>query len=304
MGLFDKAVGKDEPRIPKYEELADTDWIARNRDLNSKTWTNLNRDWNNVNVLDDNVRQQLNAYNDSIYNRAEKDFDRSYGQTMNKYLARDYNRLGTTGGAQSLLTRDNYNLAQQRKLADLEYDRALNYENMVNNELNRRYKWLNQNLNSFNTSGQTTQANDVANWMIRNGNLDRQYQQDIQDYNNSWIHQLGQLAGTAGQALATGFGGPIGNALAGSVNNSLFGDYHQGGTFSMDSPFNNMYSTNNVLGQMGIMGSPWFRSLVGSDSSNQQGSLGPLSSKLGYNPDNYQGIDRRNWLGQSTLFGY
>lgn len=292
MGLFDKAMGKDEPQVPKYEELADTDWITRNRNLNAKTWKNLDRDWNSVNVMDDNIRQQLNAYNDSIYNRAKSDFDRDYSQTMNKYLARDYNRLGTTGGTSSLLTRDNYNLSKQRELADLEYDRAINYENMVNNELNRRYKWLNQNVNSFNTSGQTTQSNDVANWLIRNKNLDQQYLRDIQDYNNSWIHYLGQGLGTVGQGIASFYGGPIGNALAGQANNMLFGDYTSPTSgYSMSSPLNSLYSNlgNAIGGQFGRMGSNWFTS--NDEQSNTSGSTGPLGNSLGYNQNNYNGLN-------------
>lgn len=273
MGLFDKAVGKDDPKIPQYEELADTPWITRNRNLNTKTWENLNRDWNNTNVFDDNVRQQLNAYNDDIYNRAKSDFDRDYSQTMNKYMARDYNRLGTTGGGQSLLTRDNYNLAKQRELADLNYNKAINYENMINQELNRRYKWLDQNYNAFSSSGNTAQNMDVANWMIRNKNLDRQYQQDIQDYNNSWAHLIGQGLGTVGQLAGAYSGGPVGYALAGQASNSLFGDYNPGNTYSYSSPGDNLFSDlgNEISGQFGRWGSPWFKSLKDRNSSDNSG---------------------------------
>ena len=212
------AFGKDKPSVPKYQEMADTPWMTRNRELNTTSYNNLNRDLNRVNVFDDATKQQLEAYNDSIYNRAVSDFNRDYSQTMNKYLARDYNRFGTTGGASSLLTRDNYNLVQQRKLADMEYQRALNYEDMINQELNRRYKWLDTNYNYFTDSGKVTQDNDLRNWAIRNQNLDRQYYNDVQDYNNSFGHQLGKVATAVGAGLGTMVNPALGMAIYGAGN--------------------------------------------------------------------------------------
>lgn len=206
-----------------YQEMEDTDWIKRNRNLNTTSWNNLSRDLNNVNVFDDATKQQLNAYNDSIYNRAKSDFDRDYSQTMNKYLARDYNRFGTTGGTSSLLTRDNYNLAKQRELADLEYQRALNYEDMINQELNRRYKWLDTNYNYFTNSGNEIQTNDLRNWNIRNQNLDRAYSNDVSDYNNSFGQKLGKVATAIGGTIGTMINPALGAGIYG-LGNAVFHD--------------------------------------------------------------------------------
>lgn len=212
------AFGKSKPKVPTYQTMKDTPWITRNRDLNTDAYDNLSRDWNNVNVFDDATKQQLNAYNDSIYNRAVSDFDRDYAQTMNKYMARDYNRFGTTGASNSLLTRDNYNLAQQRKLADMEYNRAINYENMIDRELARRYNWLNANNQLFNTTGKITQENDLRNWAIQNQNIDRQYANDIQDYNNSFGHQLGKIGTMVGAGIGTLINPALGMAIYGAGN--------------------------------------------------------------------------------------
>lgn len=217
------AFGKSKPKVPTYQTMKDTPWITRNRDLNTNAYDNLSRDWNNVNVFDDATKQQLNAYNDSIYNRAVSDFDRDYAQTMNKYMARDYNRFGTTGASSSLLTRDNYNLAKQRKLADMEYNRAINYEDMVDKELARRYNWLNANNQLFNTTGKITQENDLRNWLIQQQNKDRQYMNDIQQYNDRNV--FGKTLGTLGSvALGLTPLGPLGYMGGQALTSGLFGD--------------------------------------------------------------------------------
>ena len=249
-----------KPKRPKYEQQADTPWITRNRDMNTWSYQNVADNINRVNVFDDATRQSLNDYVDSIYNRATSDFDRNYAQTMNKYLSRDYNRLGTTGSSSGLLTRDNYNLQQQRKLADLAYDRALRYEDMIDQELNRRYKFLDTNYNYFTNSGQTTQAFDDANWKIRNMNKDIQYLNDIQSYNskaNTW-NAIGKTLSTVGGAVAnaflpgsgfivTGLGNSLTDAFASPINasgSSAYGLYGNKGTGYVGSSYGN---SSNIL---------------------------------------------------------
>ena len=236
---------KSKPKRPLYEEQQDTDWITRNRNLNEQTYNNVSKNLNRVNVFDDATKQSLQNYADSIYNRALSDFDRSYNQTMNKTLARDYNRFGTTGASTSLLNRDNYNLQQQRKLADLAYDKALYNEDLINNELQRRYKTLNTNYNYFTDSGKTIQDFDNANWQIRNMNKDVQYLNDIQDYNNSFEHKTDQLAHQIGGAVASIWLGPAGIALGNMAQNAFASDAEAYGNGFLGS-YTNAYNGNNA----------------------------------------------------------
>lgn len=291
------AFGKKKPQLGMYQEQKDTPWITRNRELNTDVYGNLSRDLNRVNVFDDATRQQLNAYNDSIYNRAVKDFDRDYAQTMNRYLARDYDRFGTTGGSSSLLTRDNYNLAQQRKLADLEYQRGLNYEDMVNQELSRRYNWLNLNNQLFRQTGDITQAFDNANWKIRNQNVDRRYTNDLQRYNEkAGLMNLG--ANALGVALAPFTGGTsllIGNALGGvlgaEAGNLLAG---QAGS-NVDAGITNAMKN---LGYYGGQSGKW--NIFKDYASNLQGDTVPTnrgySNVLDFLASQSSNLDYDNWL--------
>ena len=278
------ALGKSKPKVPMYQEMKDTPWITRNRELNTTTYGNINRDLNNVNVFDDATKQQLNSVVDDWYNRSLSDFDRSYAQTMNKYLARDYNRLGTTGGTSSLLTRDNYNLAQQRKLADLASNRSDRYDDLINQELNRRYKWLDTNYNYFTNSGNEIQTNDLRNWAIRNQNLDRQYQNDISKYNNSAGMQLGKIGTLIGSGIATAFGGPLagmavaglGNALTSDATNMLGG---ANDAINLGINYNDLYKGAQNLGAR--YGLPYWS--TGSNLKGDEVSSGynPFSSSLG-----------------------
>lgn len=217
------AFGKSKPKVPMYQTMKDTPWITRNRDLNTDAYDNLSRDLNNVNVFDDATKQQLNSVVDDWYNRSVSDFDRAYNDTMRKTLARDYNRFGTTGASNSLLSRDYNNLMSQRALADLASNRSDRYDQLINNELNRRYKWLDTNYNYFTNSGKITQENDLRNWLIQQQNKDRQYMNDIQQYNDRNV--FGKTLGTLGSvALGLTPLGPLGYMGGQALTSGLFGD--------------------------------------------------------------------------------
>jgi len=100
----------------------------------------------------------------------------------------------------------------------MEYNRAINYEDMLDRELSRRYNWLNANNQLFNTTGKITQENDLRNWAIQNQNLDRQYANDIQDYNNSFGHQLGKIGTMVGAGIGTMINPALGMAIYGAGN--------------------------------------------------------------------------------------
>lgn len=246
------AFGKSKPKVPMYQTMKDTPWITRNRDLNSDAYDNLSRDWNNVNVFDDATKQQLNSVVDDWYNRSVSDFDRAYNDTMRRTLARDYNRFGTTGASNSLLSRDYNNLMSQRALADLASNRSDRYDQLINNELNRRYKWLDANNQLFNTTGNTIQTNDLRNWAIQNQNIDRQYANDIQDYNNSFGHTLGKVGTAIGAGIGTMINPALGMAIYGA-GNALNSDAQNmlggaNGAIDLGIDYNKIFDVGSYLG--------------------------------------------------------
>lgn len=207
---------------PMYEEMADTSWITGLRGIGDKGNQGILDNYNKVNVFDDQTQADLNGRVNSIYNRALGDFDRDYRETMGKTLANDYGRFGTTGATPSLYNRDVYNLQQQRKLADMQYNKASTYDQFLNNELQRRYDTMNM-FKGMSDMGKTPYQQDLANWQIRNTNKDRQWMNDI-DYNNyknqrtsNWITSIPQAAG----AIIGGiYGGPAGSMIGGQLGKS------------------------------------------------------------------------------------
>lgn len=245
---------KRKPKVPMYQTMKDTPWITRNRDLNTDAYDNLSRDWNNVNVFDDATKQQLNSVVDDWYNRSVSDFDRAYNDTMRRTLARDYNRFGTTGASNSLLSRDYNNLMSQRALADLASNRSDRYDRLINNELARRYKWLDTNYNYFTNSGKITQENDLRNWAIQQQNIDRQYANDIQDYNNSFEHQTDQLIHKIGGAVASIWLGPAGIEMGNAMSDAFASDAQNmlGGLNGIGSKsYGSNYNWGDAVGYLG-----------------------------------------------------
>lgn len=245
---------KSKPKVPMYQTMKDTPWITRNRDLNTNAYDNLSRDLNNVNVFDDATKQQLNSVVDDWYNRSVSDFDRAYNNTMRRTLARDYNRFGTTGASNSLLSRDYNNLMSQRALADLASNRSDRYDQLINNELARRYKWLDTNYNYFTNSGKITQENDLRNWLIQQQNKDRQYMNDIQDYNNSFEHQTDQLMHKIGGAVASIWLGPAGIEMGNAMTDAFASDAQNmlGGSNGIGSKsYGSNYNWGDAVGYLG-----------------------------------------------------
>lgn len=283
------ALGKSKPKVPMYQEMEDTPWITRNRDLNQMTYGNINRDLNRVNVFDDAIKQQLNSVVDDWYNRSLSDFDRSYNDTMRKTLARDYNRFGTTGNASSLLSRDYQNLMSQRALADLASNRSDRYDNLIQQELSNRYKWLDTNYNYFTNSGKVTQDLDKMNWELRNKNLDRQYANDIQSYNDK--NALGKTLGTLGTAVAGYFGGPLGFTAGQALTSGLFGDAQNmlggpSGATNIDT--SGLYDAIAYTGAKNGRGIWSSDKLLGDQVSGSSNGYNPFSASLGtYGSSNY-----------------
>lgn len=184
--------GRKTPDIPMYEEMKDTPYISNLRDLSQRGYEGYRDNYNRVNTFSPETQASLNARVNDVYRRAEGDFDRQYRDTMQKYANANYGQFGTLNATPALYRTDMENLQQQRKLADLSYNKALYYDDVVNNELNRRYKTLDM-FNQMLEKGQTPYQQDLKNWDIRNTNLDREFQNQVARYNQkgNWGRFIG-----------------------------------------------------------------------------------------------------------------
>lgn len=254
---------------PLYEEMEDTPWITGLREIGDAGNQGILDNYNKVNVFDELTQRDLDSRVNSIYNRALGDFERDYRNTMEKTLARDYGRFGTTGATPSLYNRDIYNLQQQRKLADLQYDKASTYDNFLNSELGRRYATMNM-FDQMSQKGETPYKQDLMNWQIRNLNKDRQWMNDI-DYNNykNWRNsQWIEVPMTVAGAVVGGyFGGPQG-AMMGAEQGRKDGQMFSGLMFGEQQGYGGWQGYNFADGLAGSMGN-MYNALGGSSTQGQ-----------------------------------
>ena len=208
---------KKTPKHEAYEEFKDTPWITQGREIADIGGKGVLENYNKVNVFDEPTQASLEARNNAIYNRAFGDMERAYTDTMNKYNAANYNQFGTLNATSPAYRTDEYQRQFQRQLDDLAYNKAINYENLINNELQRRYNTLNM-FGDLYQYGQTPHQVDLANWNTRNTNKDVAYQNAMANFaNNQGGGFSGALKGGASGAMTgAAAGGPWG-ALAGGI---------------------------------------------------------------------------------------
>lgn len=211
-------MGKSTPQHSGYVKMEDTPWIAQGREIADIGGKGILENYNKVNVFSPETQASLEARNNAIYNRAFDDASRMYKDTMNKYNAANYGQFGTLNATAPAYRTDEYQRQFQRQLDDLAYNKAVNYENLINNELQRRYNTLNM-YGGLYQYGQTPYELDLKNWNIENTNRDIAYQNAMQKANNSFgnwmLGTLGTAVGTGLTNLAGSFGNQFGKQLAG-----------------------------------------------------------------------------------------
>ena len=215
-------MGKNSPDIPEYKEMEDTPWITQARELANIGGEGLKKNYNRVDVFDEPTRQSLQARVNDMYRTAESDYDRTYRNTMQNLANKNYRQFGTLNATPAAYNTDMANLQSQRHLADMAYNRAKSYEDVVNNELQRRYNTLNMYKGLYGL-GETPYQQDVRNWETRNYNLDRAYQNQLA--NSAGGFDFGSLISGGINAGIAGATGGIGNALGGELAKNIFSNF-------------------------------------------------------------------------------
>jgi hypothetical protein len=162
----------------------------------------------------------MEKLNEDAYRNAFEDLNRGYREGMNKYASANYNRFGTLNATPASYITDNFNRQYSRDMANLAYNKAVNYENLVNQELQRRYNTLNMMQTMYNM-GQIPYQLDLADWDIRNKNRDidwedRKIQYAVDKANEAKKDKMWtNIGGMAGGVVGGIVGGPVG-AMIGS----------------------------------------------------------------------------------------
>ena len=198
---------KKKTVVPHYEQFKDTPWITQGRQIADIGGQGVLDNYNKVNVFDDATRASLEARNNDIYQRAFGDMERQYTNTMNKYNAANYNRFGTLNATAPYYITDQYQRDFQRQMNDLAYNKAINYENLINNELQRRYNTLDMFGNMYGY-GATPHSVDIANWNTRNTNKDLALKA-LQAQQSNGGFGFGNLLSSIASGVRSAYGGKV-----------------------------------------------------------------------------------------------
>lgn len=212
--------GKKKSSVPQYEEFKDTPWITQGRQIADIGGQGVLDNYNKVNVFDEGTQASLDARNNAIYQRAFNDMERNYTDIMNKYNAKNYNQFGTLNATAPSYVTDQYRRDFQREMDDLAYNKAVNYENLINNELQRRYNTLDMYHNLY-QYGVTPHNVDLANWNTRNTNKD--IASAAINANNANSSVFGNLLSALGTATVSGLGSGFGKTAGNNWANKLTG---------------------------------------------------------------------------------
>lgn len=225
MGLFG---GKKPPSRAEYKLQEDSPYISNARRLMQTGYDGVSTNAPRVNVFNQGTLDSINSNINNVYNRAEGDFERSYRKNMGDTLAKDYGRFGTTGATPSLYARDMQNLQEQRKLADMSYNKAINYDELKDRELQRRYNTLSM-FDQMYGKGEISQELDNSNYQTKKTNQDIQYANKMQAWQaeqqqKARMVQLALAVATAGAgAIAGGIGGGLASGVAGGAGAGIKG---------------------------------------------------------------------------------
>lgn len=205
--------GSKKKSAPVFEEFQDTPWITQAREIADIGGEGVLDNYGKVNWFDDQTKADIEARNNDTYNRAFGDMNRQYNDMMNAYAARNYNRFGTLNATPSAYITDEYKRDAQRQMDDLAYNKAVNYENLINNELQRRYNTLDMFHNLY-QYGNIPHSVDIDNWNTRNTNKSMAW--NAQNASSSGMDGLNSLLSALGTATGA-FVGARGAGQGGGV---------------------------------------------------------------------------------------
>lgn len=255
---------------PMMDEFADTPFITRNRDLNERSYNYLLGGLDNLNRFTDRDLNQYQTVADQYTQAQWNDLNRGYQQAINQNAARERNRLGTSGATSSLYNTNSLQNTYNDLATRIAANTASAYNDLINNEYNRRLSNTNLYNNLFNTSGNWTQDVDKTNWQIRNENKYNQWLNDVDENNNTgwnwfarvnqgalegfsegmktgnpWVGLGGAIAGSVGSSGSTQTGDNWGRAVANAYN-----AWNNSNT--NNSGYQNFINNQNYLGSSGI----------------------------------------------------
>lgn len=213
---------KKKVKAPKYEQLADTQYITGLREDLPTYRDQYNYMLGQLDVTSPEVQQafqdKANEYTQAQWN----DFNRNALTNYKAMNQANRNRFGNLGSSGAMYGADTYNRQLNDLATRIAGQTAGQYENLMNNYYNQKYGTAQMYNQAYGNTGNVLQNNDISNWQIRNRNIEAKYAADVQNANRGGWNFGNMLSGAASGAAAGSAGGWVG-ALAGGVLGGVSG---------------------------------------------------------------------------------
>ena len=255
---------------PDFPEFGDTPYITQSRALQDQAYGYTTNALDNFNsfINPEQYQAVADAYTQAQWN----DLNRNYQQAVNQNAARERNRLGTYGASSSLYNTNTmqnyYNDLASRVAAQT----ASQYNNLINNEYNRRLQTLNTNAGLWSGTGATNYQHDYNNYNVRLQNMYNDWLDEVDRKNNTGWNmvaniaknavsgaQAGSAAGPWGVAIGAGVGAIGGSGTnqdtsnIANLANNIQGLWNKWQTRNVNgTPYNDYQSNQNWLANTGI----------------------------------------------------
>lgn len=247
---------------PDYPEFEDTPYITQSRDLQDLSYGYTKNALDNFNsfINPEQYQAVADAYTQAQWN----DLNRNYQRAINQNAARERQRLGTSGASSSLYNTESLNQQYNDLASRVSAQTAAQYQNLINNEYNRRLSTLTNNANLWSGTGTTNYNHDYNNYKTRIQNMYNDWldEVDAKQAKNQMISGAINGISSIGGSIAGGiFGGFRGSMMGGQmgaqqgqmVSNALGLGYNQlGRGYNNTTPYSTFSQNQNWLSNSGV----------------------------------------------------
>ena len=275
-----------------YDERKENTYNSANRTMTGNLGNWLIDNYETVGTVSPDQQQQYADIADTAMAASWDDFNRQLAKGQAAANAGAYNRFGSLTNTPALYDQETFARQANSSATDLATAQYMN--SLVNQDINRQLQSWKQYSNMYNTAGKDITELDKYNWNIRNQNKDRQYTNDVSDF-QAKVARAQMLADMMDpmQKMMSQFQG------SGGSGSGLFNSFNQfGGANSMGGFTDFM---NNRYGSGSFSSSMSMPSNLLSDKYNWISSVQSGGSPYGLNVNDFgiSNIDTSSpgWLG-------
>lgn len=274
---------KKKVKAPKYEQLADTQYITGLREDLPTYRDQYNYMLGQLDVTSPEVQQAFQDKANEFTQAQWSDFNRNALANYKAMNQANRNRFGNLGSSGAMYGADTYNRQLNDLASRIAGQTAGQYENLMNNYYNQKANTANAYASAYSGAGGTLQDNDIANWKIRNQNIAAKYTADVQNANRGGFNLGNALSSAASGAMMGSKAGPWGAIIGGVAGGALGGFTGSGDQASqLGANLGNIYP--NIKGSINTSGGS------GLNLNTQGGNIlgGGWNLNTQYNPNQWK----------------